>query len=167
MHHAIQAFDSQAVLTFDSEAEVIEAATRCGDRAAAIAALQAFSPRALASGTHGALGMLARCRALLAGDDHAEAEYTLAIEQLQQCRIVPQLARSHLLYGEWLRRQRRRRDARDHLRTACQMFDTLGMEAFATGPGPNCAPPASGPASAAWRHRTCSPRKRRRLPPGQ
>ena len=70
-------------------------------------------------------------RALLAGDDHAEAEYTLAIEQLQHCRIAPQLARSHLLYGEWLRRQRRRRDARDHLRTACQMFETLGMEAFA------------------------------------
>ena len=75
--------------------------------------------------------MLAHCRALLAGDDHAEAEYALAIEQLEQCRIAPQLARSHLLYGEWLRRQRRRRDARGHLRTACQMFDTLGMEAFA------------------------------------
>ena len=131
LHHAIEAFDSQAVLTFDSEAEVIEAATRCGNREAATAALQAFSPRALASGTHWALGMLARCRALLASDDHAEAEYTLAIEQLQRCRIAPQLARSHLLYGEWLRRQRRRRDARDHLRTACQMFDTLGMEAFA------------------------------------
>jgi len=75
--------------------------------------------------------MLARCRALLVGDDHAEAEYALAIGQLEQCRIAPQLARSHLLYGEWLRRQRRRRDARGHLRTAWKMFDTLGMEAFA------------------------------------
>ena len=111
--------------------EVVEAGTRSGDREAAAAALAAFTPRALAGGTHLALGWLARCRALLADDEHAEAEYQLAIEHLRQCRVVPELARAHLLYGEWLRRQRRRRAARDQLRAAWQTFDALGMEAFA------------------------------------
>jgi DNA-binding CsgD family transcriptional regulator len=119
-------------LTFAPEAEVmIEAAVRCGDREAASLALKAFTPRALACGTNWALGLLARCRALLAADDQAEGDYRLAIEHLRQCRIAPQLARSHLLYGEWLRRQHRRREARDQLRTACQMFEALDMQGFA------------------------------------
>jgi DNA-binding CsgD family transcriptional regulator len=84
-----------------------------------------------ASGTEYALGELARCRALLAADDRAEPEYQLAIAHLQRCRITPQLARTQLLYGEWLRRRRRRRDARDQLRTAFGMFDAMGMDAFA------------------------------------
>jgi DNA-binding CsgD family transcriptional regulator len=111
--------------------ELIEAGSRCGDRAAATAALISFAPRALASGTHLSLGALARCRALLADDEHAEPEYQLAIEHLRQCRLVPELARAQLLYGEWLRRQRRRRDAREQLRTAWQTFDALGIAAFA------------------------------------
>jgi DNA-binding CsgD family transcriptional regulator len=74
---------------------------------------------------------LARCRALLALDDRAEPEYRLAIEYLQRCRITPQLARTQLLYGEWLRRRRRRRDARDQLRTAFGIFDAMGINAFA------------------------------------
>jgi DNA-binding CsgD family transcriptional regulator len=93
--------------------------------------VEAFEPWALASGTHWALGLLARSRALLAADDCAEPEYLLAIEHLRQCRIVPELARSRLLYGEWLRRQRRRRDARGQLRAAHDMFDQLGMGGFA------------------------------------
>jgi DNA-binding CsgD family transcriptional regulator len=84
-----------------------------------------------ASGTDYALGELARCRALLAPDDGAEPEYRLAIEHLQRYRITPQLARTQLIYGEWLRRRRRRRDARDQLRTAFGTFDAIGMEAFA------------------------------------
>ena len=88
-------------------------------------------PWALASGTDLALGLLARSRALLADDDHAEAEYRLAIDHLQRCRLVPELARAHQVYGEWLRRQRRRRDARDQLRRAFEMFDEMGMTAFA------------------------------------
>ena len=110
---------------------VIEAGVRSGDREAATAALAAFAPLAEASGTHMALGFLARGRALLADDDQADAEFQQSIEHLGQSRVVPELARSHLLYGEWLRRQRRRRDAREQLHTAWQMFDTLGMEAFA------------------------------------
>ncbi|HUK70052.1 MAG TPA: LuxR C-terminal-related transcriptional regulator [Streptosporangiaceae bacterium] len=120
------------VLTLASEVDVmVESAVRCGDREAASSVLEAFAPRARACGTHWALGLLARCRALLAADEDAEADYRLAIDHLRQCRIAPQLARSHQLYGEWLRRQRRRREARDQLRTACQMFEAMDMERFA------------------------------------
>ena len=129
---AFGSYKEPPVLTLASEVEVmVEAAVRSGDREAAISVLEVFSPRALACGTHWALGLLARCRALLAADAQAEADYRLAIEHLRQCRLAPQLARSHLLYGEWLRRQRRRREARDQLRTACRMFEAMGMEGFA------------------------------------
>jgi DNA-binding CsgD family transcriptional regulator len=110
--------------------EVVEAATRCGEIAAAADALAAFAPQATASGTGIALGVAALCRALLAADDQAEPEYELAIEHLRRSPLRPHLARAHLLFGEWLRRQRRRRDARDQLRAAWEMFATLGMEAF-------------------------------------
>ena len=118
-------------LRVQSMPDVVEAAVRCDDRRSATAALEAFSPRALASGTDWALGLLARCRALLADDEHGEPEYARAIELLERCRIAPQLARTHLLYGEWLRRQRRRRDARSQLRTAHAMLDAMGAQAFA------------------------------------
>jgi DNA-binding CsgD family transcriptional regulator len=93
--------------------------------------LDRLSERALASGTPLALGLLARSRALLSDNQTAEALYRVATEHLQRCTAVPQLARTHLLYGEWLRRQRRRRDAREQLRTAHDMFEAMGMEAFA------------------------------------
>jgi DNA-binding CsgD family transcriptional regulator len=124
-------FADQAVLDMGQALAVIVAGVRSGDREAAAAALAAFAPLAQASGTPAALGLLARGRALLADDDQAEAEYKQSIEHLRQSRAVPQQARSRLLYGEWLRRQRRRRDAREQLNAAWQMFDTLGMEAFA------------------------------------
>ena len=75
--------------------------------------------------------MLARCRALLAADGDAEPLYQEAIGHLAQCRAKPQLARAYLVYGEWLRRQRRRRDAREQLRIAHEMFTAMGAEAFA------------------------------------
>ena len=131
LRHALESLPQQNVLGFGQVTEVVEAGTRCGERETATAALEAFTPWALASGTDLALGLLARSRALLADDGHAEAEYRLAIDHLQRCRLVPQLARAHQVYGEWLRRQRRRRDARDQLRCAFEMFDEMGMEAFA------------------------------------
>ena len=111
--------------------ELVEAAARCGETELAEAALGRLAERALASGTPLALGLLARSRALLAGDADAQQLYEEAIEHLGQCRSVPQLARAHLVYGEWLRRQRRRRDAREQLRTAHEMFVSMGAEAFA------------------------------------
>jgi DNA-binding CsgD family transcriptional regulator len=131
LRHALEALPRENVLAFAPFADVVEAGTRCGERETATAALEAFTPWALASGTDLALGLLARSRALLADDDHAEAEYRLAIDHLQRCRLVPELGRAHQVYGEWLRRQRRRRDARDQLRRAFEMFDTMGAAAFA------------------------------------
>jgi hypothetical protein len=92
--------------------DLVEAASRAGDRAAATAALDRFSERALASGTPLAVGLLARSRALLADDTRADGLYQAAGDLLARTSAVPQLARTYLLHGEWLRRQRRRRDAR-------------------------------------------------------
>jgi DNA-binding CsgD family transcriptional regulator len=128
-----------------SAVDLIEAGTRSGDIATATSALDNLAPMAAAADTPAALGWLALGRAMLAADsttsenrtdghatgDTAEAQYQLAIEHLEGSRHVPVLARARLLYGEWLRRQRRRRDARDQLNTACEMFTRLGMGAFA------------------------------------
>ena len=111
--------------------EVVAAATRCGETETAAEALAAFAPQAAASGTDIALGIAALCRALVAGDEEPEPHYELSITHLRRSPLRPHLARAHLLYGEWLRRQRRRRDAREQLRTAWEMFTALGMDAFA------------------------------------
>jgi DNA-binding CsgD family transcriptional regulator/tetratricopeptide (TPR) repeat protein len=111
--------------------ELVEAAARSGDIDLARAAIERLTERTQAAGTEWALGIEARARALVDADPAAEGLYLEAIDRLGRVRIAPELARAHLLYGEWLRRVGRRVDARDHLRTAHDLLSTIGMEAFA------------------------------------
>jgi DNA-binding CsgD family transcriptional regulator len=111
--------------------DLVEAAVRSGRHDLADRALGRLAERAAATGTPLALGLLARSRALLAAPAQARQEYEEALDLLGRTRAAPQLARAHLVYGEWLRRQRRRREARDQLRTAIDMFDAMGLRSFA------------------------------------
>jgi DNA-binding CsgD family transcriptional regulator len=110
---------------------LIEAAVRCDDLATATTALGRFSERAIASRSHWAEGLLACMRALLAAGDEAESQYRLALDRLTRCTVAFDLARAQLLYGEWLRRARRRREAREPLRAALECFESIGARAFA------------------------------------
>ncbi len=112
-------------------AEVIEAAVRAGTPELAADAHRRLVSMAQASGTDWALGVAARSQALLVDDQRAEDFYVDAIRRLGRTRIAVDLARAHLLYGEWLRRQPRRMDARAELRLAHELFYNFGMEAFA------------------------------------
>jgi DNA-binding CsgD family transcriptional regulator/tetratricopeptide (TPR) repeat protein len=123
-------YDDVGVLGW-SLAELIEAAVRSSQPARASDALQRLSETTRASGTDWALGTEARSRALLSEGETAENCYREAIERLGRTRMRPAAARAHLLYGEWLRRENRRRDARAELRTAHDLFTTMGIEAFA------------------------------------
>lgn len=111
--------------------ELIEACVRGGHPERAAAALEQFDSRALASGTQWALGMAAHSRALTSTGPGTEDHYREAIERLGSCRMAAHLARAHLVYGEWLRREGRRQDAREQLRTAHELFLDMGLEAFA------------------------------------
>jgi DNA-binding CsgD family transcriptional regulator len=111
--------------------ELIEAATRCRQFELAQRALERLAEMARASATEWALGLEARSRALLSEGSAAESLYREAIARLGRTRARPDLARAHLVYGESLRRERQRLGAREQLRTAREMFTTMGLEAFA------------------------------------
>jgi DNA-binding CsgD family transcriptional regulator/tetratricopeptide (TPR) repeat protein len=123
-------YDDIGVLGW-SLTELVEAAVRSGQPALASDALQRLTKTTRASGTDWAIGTEARSRALLSEGETAENCYREAIERLGRTRMRPAVARAHLLYGEWLRRQNRRRDARAQLRTAHGLLITMGIEAFA------------------------------------
>jgi DNA-binding CsgD family transcriptional regulator/tetratricopeptide (TPR) repeat protein len=126
---ARQACEHEDVIAYGwALVELIEAGVRSGGRDEAAAALDRLSERTQASGTEWALGVEARCRALL---DDDEALYRESIERLAGSRAAVELARSQLVYGEWLRRQNRRTDAREVLRAAHDRFNGMGAEAFA------------------------------------
>jgi DNA-binding CsgD family transcriptional regulator len=111
--------------------ELIEAAARSGNMLMAGDALQRLADTAQAGGNDWGLGIEARSRALVTEGQAADGLYREAIDRLGRTRLRPELARAHLLHGEWLRRQGRRSQAREQLRTAHGMFDEIGMEAFA------------------------------------
>ncbi|MCY1136437.1 AAA family ATPase [Actinoplanes sp. Pm04-4] len=111
--------------------ELIEAGVRCGALDEAAEALRRLEERTNAAGTDWAHGVRAWCTALVSEGAAAEENYCEAIDRLARSRVAIHLARAHLVYGEWLRRENRRADARGHLRTAYDMFTRTGAEAFA------------------------------------
>jgi DNA-binding CsgD family transcriptional regulator len=130
---AQQASDGPLFHFFDSMAlaELVEAAARSGNTERAAGALSRLAEHTSACGTDWALGVQARSQALISRGDAADRLYREAIGRLGRTPLKLELARAQLVYGEWLRRQRRRRDARDQLRAACEAFDAFGAAAFA------------------------------------
>src|SRR4051812_2740137 len=130
---AVEAADDtpELFVSMWSLSELVEAAVRTGDTGLARRALTRLGDHTHASAADWALGIAARSRALLCEGEAAERLYREAIERLGGTRLRPDLARAHLLYGEWLRREGRRVDARRQLRTAHGMLAGIGMEAFA------------------------------------
>ncbi|GLY28976.1 LuxR family transcriptional regulator [Kineosporia sp. NBRC 101731] len=135
--------------------DFIEAAVRSGHTDQAQVVLDRLQGRALACATPWVLGVTARCQALLAPGPSAEKHFREALEQLGESTVDAELGRTHLVYGEWLRRARRRRLAREHLQQAAQVFTRLGADAFrdrahrelqAMGDPPAASGPADGPA---------------------
>ena len=112
--------------------ELVEAAVRCGELERARVAFEQLADRTQLASTEWALGLQARSAALLEGDQAAaESQYQEAIDRLGRARARPDLARAHLVYGEWLRRENRRIEAREQLRTAHDMFSQIGIPGFA------------------------------------
>ena len=111
--------------------ELIEAAARAGSPERGTAAMRRLAESTRVSGTDWALGVEARSRALLSDGEAAGRLYREAIERLSRTRMRAELARAHLLYGEWLRRENLRIDAREQLRAAYQMLTAMGMDGFA------------------------------------
>ena len=111
--------------------ELIEAAARTGNTQLGADALERLAETTGAGGTDWGLGVLARSRALLGEGEEADASYREAIDRFSRTALAPELARAHLVYGEWLRREGRRKDGRAQLRAAHDQFTSIGMEAFA------------------------------------
>lgn len=111
--------------------EQIVCAVRTGAMSTAIDSYEQLAAMTSASGTEWALGLQARSQALLCTGEVAEVLYREAVARLERTTLRPDLARAQVLYGEWLRRERRRSDARENLRTAFDTFDSIGMTAFA------------------------------------
>jgi DNA-binding CsgD family transcriptional regulator len=129
--HAEEHLSEEGMSAWGVLIELVEAASRDDAPVRAADALRRLTETTRACGSEWALGIEARSRALVTEHDAAERHYREAIERLGRTRVRGELARAHLLYGEWLRRDHRRVDAREQLGTAYEMFATMGAEAFA------------------------------------
>ena len=134
--------------------ELVEAGARSCAADVASTALRLLGERTRAAGSDWALGIQARSRALLSDGPAADALYREAIDRLGRSRIAVHLARAHLVYGEWLRREQRRVEAREHLRAAHDMFGRFGAGRSPNGPAGNSRRLARPCASAAWARET-------------
>jgi ATP/maltotriose-dependent transcriptional regulator MalT len=123
--------DELTISSIGALPELVEAAARSGHSDLAAEALERLAERTQAAGTDMAHGIEACSRALLSAGTPAEELYREALDRLGRCRLATARARAHLLYGEWLRREGRRVDAREHLHAAHDMLNAIGMEAFA------------------------------------
>jgi DNA-binding CsgD family transcriptional regulator len=121
----------ELMLSVWSLPELVEAAARCGRIELAVGAVERLAERTQAAGTDLALGIEARARALVSDGARADELHREAVARLGGSLVALDLARAHLLYGEWLRREHRRIDAREQLRSAHAMFASMGAEAFA------------------------------------
>jgi hypothetical protein len=128
---AIENYDGELVFPNWGLIELIEAAVRSGSPERATEAMRRLSQSTGVSGSDWALGVRTRSRALLSEGKRADRLYREAIERLTRTRMRAELARAHLVYGEWLRREKRRTDAREQLRVSYQMLTAMGMEGFA------------------------------------
>jgi DNA-binding CsgD family transcriptional regulator len=126
-----QAWDREELFSCHVLPELIEAAARTGERELAVTAAERLVERTEVGGTEWALAVQSRSVALVTDGVAAEKLYKDAIERMGRCRATTDLARAHLVYGEWLRRERRRVDAREQLRIAHDMFSAMGADAFA------------------------------------
>jgi DNA-binding CsgD family transcriptional regulator len=131
VREAVDVAPHSELSTPSAVAELVEAAARAGESRIAERALERLTLTTRPSGSDWALGVEARSLALLSDGDAAECLYQEAIERLRRTRVRVHLARTYLLYGEWLRLERRRLDARDQLRAALELFIGMGAEAFA------------------------------------
>jgi DNA-binding CsgD family transcriptional regulator len=126
------ALDARTLWALLSPEDMVEAAMRCGRPELARSAVEDFAPLAAAAGTPWVLGVAARCRALVKGDDPAaDDDYRQSIDHLLDTPVALAVARSRLVYGEWLRRRRRRRDARRQLGSALEAFEQMRVNGFA------------------------------------
>ena len=123
-------WERDVYLSMFGAADGVEAAARAGQPAAASAIVERYQSRAQAAQTPVAMGLLARAQALITTGGSAEPRYRVSIELLDRATATAEAARSRLVYGEWLRRANRRRDARDQLRVAHRMFEAMDAQAF-------------------------------------
>jgi len=159
---AVESWKELTITTALALVELVTAAARTGRPDIAVEADRRLAEITEASGTDWELGLQARCDALVSDANTAEPHFQAAIDRLARTRVRGELARTHLLYGEWLRRQNQRSQAREQLRKSHEMFTAMGMDGFAERPPRSSARQARPSANAPSKPAVISPRRKRR-----